>query len=227
MEILQVHARDKKLAPRIDFRRVARATAGSTGADLMNVMNTAGMVAVRRGSKVISEDDVFQARAPGPRRAEARPPAGRERARARPRGRPVQAHLHARRHVARVCAQTPLARAAAASALAAGSSAPSFAGVPDPRAGAGALGRVERMVTLARVRRAAARAQAMENIQQEKLGAAGTRQRQYDDDIVPPALRKGIVVYEAARVILALMTPLYDEISKVLRPPARRMRPLR
>lgn len=63
MEILEVHSRGKKLEPGIDFRRVARATAGSTGADLMNVMNTAGMVAVRRGSKIISEDDIFQARA--------------------------------------------------------------------------------------------------------------------------------------------------------------------
>ncbi len=66
----------------------------------------------------------------------------------------------------------------------------------------------------------------MENIQQEKLGAAGARGRLYDDDIVPPALRKGIAVYEAARAILALITPLYDEISKVPRPPARRMLPL-
>lgn len=62
VEILEVHSRGKKLEEGIDFKRVARATAGSTGADLMNVMNTAGMVAVRRGAKVISEDDIFQAR---------------------------------------------------------------------------------------------------------------------------------------------------------------------
>ena len=62
MEILEVHSRGKKLEEGINFNRVARATAGSTGADLMNVMNTAGMVAVRRGAKVISEDDIFQAR---------------------------------------------------------------------------------------------------------------------------------------------------------------------
>lgn len=57
-----MHSRGKKLEEGINFNRVARATAGSTGADLMNVMNTAGMVAVRRGAKVISEDDIFQVR---------------------------------------------------------------------------------------------------------------------------------------------------------------------
>ena len=61
----------------------------------------------------------------------------------------------------------------------------------------------------------------MENIQQDKLGAAGARGRQDDDDVVPPALRKGIAVSEAARAIMALITPHYDEISKVARPPAR------
>ncbi|KAK9821723.1 hypothetical protein WJX81_004862 [Elliptochloris bilobata] len=118
VEILQVHARGKKLAEGIDFKRVARATAGSTGAELMNVMNTAGMVAVRRGAKVITEDDIFQA---------------------------------------------------------------------------------------------------LENIQQEKLGAAGSggSGRLYDDDIVPPVMRKGIAVYEAARALMGLITPHYDEISKV------------
>ena len=58
-----MHARGKKVAADVDYRRVARATAGSTGAELMNVMNTAGSVAVRRGSKIITEEDIFQARA--------------------------------------------------------------------------------------------------------------------------------------------------------------------
>ena len=63
-------------------------------------------------------------------------------------------------------------------------------------------------------------AQALEDIQQEKLGAAGRSGagRLYDDDIVPPVLRKGIAVYEAARALMGLITPHYDEISKA-RPP--------
>ena len=59
-------------------------------------------------------------------------------------------------------------------------------------------------------------AQALEDIQQEKLGAAGrgSAGRLYDDDIVPPVMRKGIAVYEAARALMGLITPHYDEISK-------------
>ena len=58
--------------------------------------------------------------------------------------------------------------------------------------------------------------QALEDIQQEKLGAAGrgSAGRLYDDDIVPPVMRKGIAVYEAARALMGLITPHYDEISK-------------
>ncbi len=60
--ILHVHARGKKVEDGLDWHKVARATAGFTGAELMNLMNTAAVVAVRRGSKIITEPDVFQAR---------------------------------------------------------------------------------------------------------------------------------------------------------------------
>lgn len=48
------------------------------------------------------------------------------------------------------------------------------------------------------------------------MGAAGrgSAGRLYDDDIVPPVMRKGIAVYEAARALMGLITPHYDEISK-------------
>ena len=40
--------------------KVARATGGFTGAELMKVMNTAALVAVRRGATLITLDDCFQ-----------------------------------------------------------------------------------------------------------------------------------------------------------------------
>lgn len=58
--ILKVHARNKKIEEGLDYHKVARATAGFTGAELMNLMNTSAVVAVRRGAKIITEADVFQ-----------------------------------------------------------------------------------------------------------------------------------------------------------------------
>ena len=58
--ILGVHSRNKKVEEGLDYHKVARATAGFTGAELMNLMNTAAIVAVRRGAKIITEADVFQ-----------------------------------------------------------------------------------------------------------------------------------------------------------------------
>ncbi len=57
-------------------------------------------------------------------------------------------------------------------------------------------------------------AQALENIHREKMGRGSTAS-QYDEDIVPPVLRKTIAVYEAGRVLLGYITPGYDEISQV------------
>lgn len=47
---------------------------------------------------------------------------------------------------------------------------------------------------------------------------AGGSGGQYDDNVVPPVMRKGIAVYEAARALMGLITPHYDEISKVRSP---------
>lgn len=58
--ILKVHSRGKKIEEGLDYNRVARATAGFTGAELMNLMNTAAIVTVRRGAKVVTEADIFQ-----------------------------------------------------------------------------------------------------------------------------------------------------------------------
>ena len=56
MAILRVHARGKKLSPNVDFNKIARATGGFTGAQLMNVMNTDAVVAVRSKSTLITTD---------------------------------------------------------------------------------------------------------------------------------------------------------------------------
>ena len=58
--ILKVHARDKELDADVDFHRVARATAGSTGAELMNLMNQSAIVTVRQGRERITEVDIFE-----------------------------------------------------------------------------------------------------------------------------------------------------------------------
>mgnify|MGYP002631347938 FL=1 len=59
--ILRVHARGKRVERAVDFDRVARAAAGFTGAMLMNLMNSAAIVAVRRGGTAVAEADIFQA----------------------------------------------------------------------------------------------------------------------------------------------------------------------
>src|SRR5207245_2137004 len=46
--ILKVHSRNKHLAPDVDLRRIAAATAGFSGADLANVLNEAALLAARR-----------------------------------------------------------------------------------------------------------------------------------------------------------------------------------
>ncbi|KAK9861664.1 hypothetical protein WJX84_001635 [Apatococcus fuscideae] len=114
-EILKVHSRDKRLAEDVDLRRVARATAGSTGADLMNLMNQSAILAVRAGRNAILEPDILQA---------------------------------------------------------------------------------------------------LDNIRREGLSSGGMYQ-EYDDEVVPQALKRQVSVYEAGRALLAFITPGYDEISKV------------
>ncbi len=60
--ILGVHCRDKRLAPDVDLRVVARGTPGFSGADLANLANEAAIVAVRDHRDVITADDFGAAR---------------------------------------------------------------------------------------------------------------------------------------------------------------------
>jgi len=59
--ILKVHARDKRLAPGVELRQLAQATAGFSGADLANVLNEAALLAARRGAPEISQADLEDA----------------------------------------------------------------------------------------------------------------------------------------------------------------------
>ena len=60
-QILAVHARNKKLAPDVDFDNIARRTPGFSGAQLANVLNEAALLAVRLGHSVITLEDVDEA----------------------------------------------------------------------------------------------------------------------------------------------------------------------
>jgi len=57
-EILKVHARGKPLGPDVSLKTIAKATAGFTGADLENLLNEAALLAVRKGQKAITEEDI-------------------------------------------------------------------------------------------------------------------------------------------------------------------------
>ena len=59
-DILAIHAKGKPLAEDVDLARVARATAGFTGADLENLLNEAALLTGRRGEKLITEDAIHQ-----------------------------------------------------------------------------------------------------------------------------------------------------------------------
>ncbi len=60
-EILKVHARNKPLEETVDLKRVAKTTAGFTGADLANLLNEAALLAARRGKDLIGMDDIEDA----------------------------------------------------------------------------------------------------------------------------------------------------------------------
>jgi cell division protease FtsH len=60
--ILSIHASRIKLAPNVDLNRLARATPGSSGADIANIVNEAALFAARRGQTVVSMEDFEEAR---------------------------------------------------------------------------------------------------------------------------------------------------------------------
>ena len=58
---LEVHTRNIKLAEDVNLKKVALATAGCVGADLANLVNEAALRAVRKGRKLVSQEDMLAA----------------------------------------------------------------------------------------------------------------------------------------------------------------------
>ena len=56
--ILRVHARDVKMADDIDFKALARATAGASGAELANIVNEGALRAVKLQRQVVKQADL-------------------------------------------------------------------------------------------------------------------------------------------------------------------------
>ena len=60
-DILKVHAKGKPLSEDVDLRKLARGTAGFTGADLENLINEAALLAARKDQRFIAMEDLKQA----------------------------------------------------------------------------------------------------------------------------------------------------------------------
>ena len=60
-QILEVHARKKRISEEVDLKTIARNTSGFSGADLENVLNEAALLAARRNQKVIDMKDIEDA----------------------------------------------------------------------------------------------------------------------------------------------------------------------
>jgi len=60
-EILKVHAKNKKFAPDVDFKIIAKKTSGMAGADLANILNEGAILAAREGRTEITMADLEEA----------------------------------------------------------------------------------------------------------------------------------------------------------------------
>ena len=56
--ILKVHARNVKLAPDVDLRKIAQQTPGFSGADLANLINEAALLAARRNKDAVGMEEL-------------------------------------------------------------------------------------------------------------------------------------------------------------------------
>ncbi|MBD5585654.1 MAG: ATP-dependent zinc metalloprotease FtsH [Clostridia bacterium] len=59
-QILKVHARNKPLAPDVNFKTIARITAGFSGADIANLLNEAAILAARANKKFIGNTELYE-----------------------------------------------------------------------------------------------------------------------------------------------------------------------
>ncbi len=61
-QILKVHVRKTPLAPDVELRTLARGTPGFSGADLMNLVNEAALLAARRGKRIVTMQEFEDAK---------------------------------------------------------------------------------------------------------------------------------------------------------------------
>lgn len=59
-QILKVHARNKPMAPDVNFKNVARMTVGFSGADLANLLNEAAILTARANKKLIGNAELYE-----------------------------------------------------------------------------------------------------------------------------------------------------------------------
>jgi cell division protease FtsH len=59
-QILKVHARNKPLAQDVNFKTIARITAGFSGADLANLLNEAAILAARANKQFIGNSELYE-----------------------------------------------------------------------------------------------------------------------------------------------------------------------
>ncbi len=58
IDILKVHAKKVKMADNVDFAAIAKTAAGTSGAELANIVNEAALRAVREGRKFVTQQDM-------------------------------------------------------------------------------------------------------------------------------------------------------------------------
>ncbi len=61
-EILKIHVKQVTVDEKVDLQKVARGTPGFSGADIMNLVNEAALLAARRGAKSVEYSDFEEAR---------------------------------------------------------------------------------------------------------------------------------------------------------------------
>ena len=61
LDILKIHARDKKISDNVNLESIAEDTAGFTGAELANILNEAAIIATKNRHEDIENDDIEEA----------------------------------------------------------------------------------------------------------------------------------------------------------------------
>ena len=60
VDILKVHSKDVLLDETVDLEGIALATSGAVGSDLANMINEAAILAVKKGRRAVSQQDLFE-----------------------------------------------------------------------------------------------------------------------------------------------------------------------